>query len=187
MTSHIWYISLSVIAVITLLASGPQDLMAAEMLSDEQKKERVYSIYTDYKKDFPAVEDISPQKAIDLWQQGRVIFLDARKPEEMAVSMLPGAISKKQFLQNPGVYGDRTIVTYCTISYRSGIFARDLAKEGSNLVNLTGGILAWIHEGGKVYDQKGQVTNRVHVYGDRWNYAPDRYETVTFSLLEKIF
>ena len=101
--------------------------------------------------------------------------------------MLPGAISKKQFLQNPGIYGDKTIVTYCTISYRSGIFARDMADKGIQVVNLTGGILAWIHEGGRVYDQNGQIINRVHVFGDRWNYAPDRYETVSFSLLEMIF
>ena len=165
----------------------PQWVSATERLDDAQKKAKVYSIYADYRKDFPEVEDISPVDAMQLMTQDRVVFVDARKPEEMAVSMLPGAITKKQFLANPGAYADKVVVTYCTISYRSGVFARDMSKKGVRIVNLAGGILAWLHEGGKVYDPQGRITNRVHVFGDRWNYAPDRYETVTFSLLEMIF
>ena len=157
------------------------------MLTDAQKKEKVYNVYAGYKKDFPAVEDISPIKAMQLLNEGMLVFLDVRKPEEMAISMLPGAITKKQFLENPDNFRDKTVVTYCTISYRSGVFARDMAAKDIPIINLSGGILAWIHEGGKVYDPQGRVTNRVHVFGNRWNYAPDRYEAVTFSLLKMIF
>lgn len=177
----------SILTIISLFATVPQPLLASETLSDDQKRKAVYRIYAGYKKDFPTVEDILPGEAMQLLNQGRLVFIDTRKPEEIAVSMLPGAITKKQFLRNPGVYRDKTVVTYCTISYRSGLFARDRSAEDIHMVNLTGGILAWIHEGGKVYDPQGRVTNRVHVFGDRWDYAPDNYETVTFNLLEMIF
>jgi sodium/bile acid cotransporter 7 len=164
-----------------------QEPSAAEPMTDARKKVLVYSAYADYKKDFPAVEDMLPVEAMSLMNRNRLIFVDTRKPEEMAVSMLPGAITKEQFLQNPGLYRDKTVVTYCTISYRSGVFARDMKRKNIHMVNLTGGILAWIHEGGEVYNSRGQITNRVHVFGKRWNYAPDHYETVTFNLLEMIF
>ena len=52
---------------------------------------------------------------------------------------------------------------------------------------LQAGILAWLLEGGKVYDQRGDETKRVHVYGEKWDYAPAGYETVKFSPLERIF
>jgi sodium/bile acid cotransporter 7 len=156
-------------------------------MSDAQKKETVYRMYAGYKKDFPNVKDISPQRAMELLDQNKVVFVDTRKPEEIAVSMLPGAVAEKDFLKDPDRYRERTIVAYCTISYRSGVFARDLANEGTTVLNLRAGILAWLLEGGRVYDQSEKEVKRVHVYGDEWDYAPAGYETVKFSLGERLF
>ena len=50
-------------------------------------------------------------------------------------------------------------------------------KNGTPVYNLRGGILAWVHAGGKVYDQTGE-THRIHVYGQDWNLAPEQYETI---------
>jgi sodium/bile acid cotransporter 7 len=158
----------------------------SEML-DAEKKKVVYRMYAGYKEDFPAVRDVSPQQAMEWLDQGKVVFVDTRKPAEMAVSMLPGAFSKQDFLDHPDQYKDKTAVAYCTISYRSGLFAREMARKGISLVNLQGGILAWILEGGKVYDKSGKEVKRVHVYGDKWDYAPAGYDTVKFSLWEQIF
>lgn len=155
--------------------------------SDKRSQDRVLRMYAEYKNDFPTIEDMTPEKAMQLWRQGQAVFLDTRKPQEMAVSKLPGAITKAQFLDNPHQYSDKTVVGYCTISYRSGVFARDMAREGIRIVNLQGGILAWIHAGGPVYDAQGQVTQRVHVYGKRWDLAPERYETVMFGLWGMMF
>jgi hypothetical protein len=33
-----------------------------------------------------------------------------------------------------------------------------------------------VHEGGKVVDQKGGETKRIHVYGRKWNLGPDSFE-----------
>ena len=176
---HFWVL----IALLCLagIARGDREL------SDAEKKETVYRMYAGYKKDFPNVKDLSPQQAIELLNQDKLVFVDIRKPEEMAVSMLPGAVSRKHFLNHINQYKDRTIVAYCTISYRSGVFARDLSKQGIAVLNLQAGILAWLLEGGKVYDQSEKEVKRVHVYGDKWDYAPGGYETVKFSLGERLF
>ena len=155
--------------------------------ADAEKKEIVYRMYAGYKKDFPEVRDISPQQAMELMNQGRAVFVDIRKPAEMAVSTLHGAVSEQDFLNHTDQYKDKTIVGYCTISYRSGVFAREMAEKGIKVVNLQGGILAWILEGGKVYDEGGKHVKRVHVYGDKWDYAPTDYESIKFSLWEQIF
>jgi predicted sulfurtransferase len=156
-------------------------------LSDAQKKEVVYAMYADYKKDFPAVMDISPQQAMDLLKKDEVVFIDTRKPAEMKVSMLPHAITQNEFLRHPEKYAGKTVVGYCTISYRSGVFAREMDEKGISVRNLEGGILAWTLEGGKVYDENGKETNRIHVYGKKWDYAPAGYKAVMFSLWEQMF
>ena len=148
--------------------------------SNSEKRKIVYQMYTGYQKDFPDVGDISPQQAMELLKQERVIFVDTRKPAEMAVSMLPGAVSKKDFLSQPEQHRDKTAVAYCTISYRSGKFASQMAAKGITLLNLRGGILAWTLEGGRVYDPSGKEVKRIHVYGDTWDYAPAGYESVKF-------
>ena len=46
-----------------------------------------------------------------------------------------------------------------------------------NKLNLQAGILGWVLEGGSVFDKKGK-TNRIHVYGPKWNYPPEGYDAV---------
>jgi sodium/bile acid cotransporter 7 len=108
-----------------------------------------------------------------------------RKPAEIAVSTLPGAIDKPSFLENPQKYRDKTVVAFCTIGYRSGLFAQEMAERGLTVKNLKGGILAWVLKGGKVYKTDG-VIKRLHVYGPKWDLAPSAYETVKFDLLERL-
>ena len=97
--------------------------------------------------------------------------------EEQKISMLPGALKKEEFLSNLQEYKNEVIIGYCTISYRSGKLAKKLSKKGIIMLNLRGGILAWVHDGGKVYDQDGE-TDRIHVFGRTWNLAPKEYETI---------
>ena len=128
-----------------------QAMLCNAELTDARKKEIVYQMYADYKKDFPSVPDILPREAMRLMETAHVLFVDTRKPAEMNVSMLPNAITKEEFLKHPSKYKDVTIVAYCTISYRSGIFAKEMAKKKIRINNLAGGLLAWVLEGGKVY------------------------------------
>ena len=164
----------------------PSNVLGDSELTDAQKKKIVYQMYADYKKDFPGVKDISPLEAMKLMKQGRLVFVDTRSPAEMKVSMLPNAVTKDEFLKDPSKYKDRTVVGYCTISYRSGLFAEKMSKKGIMIYNLSGGLLAWVLEGGKVYDANGE-TKRIHVYDEEWNYPPKGYESVMFGFWDKYF
>lgn len=150
-------------------------------LTDDRKLIAVYEMYSEYKKVFPETKEISAPEAMELMKKSKVLFVDIRKTAEMNVSMLPGAVTKDDFLKQPLQYKDHTIIAYCTIGYRSGKFAEEMGDKEIRIYNLRGGILAWVLEGGKVYDKKGE-TMRVHVYGSKWNYIPKGYEPVVFDL-----
>jgi sodium/bile acid cotransporter 7 len=112
-----------------------------------------------------------------LLQEGKALFVDVREEKEQKVSMLPSAVTEKEFLKDPGRFIDHTLIGYCTISYRSGKLAESLKSWGITLLNLKGGLLAWVHAGGRVYDRNGETT-RIHVYGREWDLGPKRYEAV---------
>ncbi len=174
---QLFFSAVVLVLVFLVLVLCPRSGLAA-LLSDQQKQETVFEMYAEYKKDFPEVTDITPMEARRLLaQKERVVLVDVRTPEEQQVSMLPGAISREEFLRNLGAYRDYVIIGYCTISYRSGKLAQELLQQGITMLNMQGGLLAWLHEGGKVYSQ-GLETLRVHVYGKKWDLAPARYDTV---------
>ena len=151
--------------------------LSSEDWSDEVKRQKIEDMYDGYKKQFPDIQDLSAQNAMNLTADRRTVLIDIREPREQQVSMLPGAITEKDFMNNPLKYKDAVKIAYCTISYRSGKFAQKLQRKGIPVYNLRGGILAWVHAGGKVYDQNGE-THRIHVYGRKWNLGPEGYQTV---------
>ena len=109
--------------------------------------------------------------------RGSLVLVDARSQAERDVSIIAGAITLAQadrLTPAPDVH----VVVYCTIGLRSGHAARDLRKRGIDAVNLRGGVLAWLAEGGALVDAAGKPTHRVHVYGRRWNVVPDSFEAV---------
>lgn len=155
-------------------------------LTNADKREIVYNMYGNYKKDFYSINDTSPHEAMRLMKTADVLFVDVRKPAEMNVSMLPNSTTREEFLKNPSKYKDFEIIAYCTISFRSGVFAKEMEEKGLKINNLTGGLLAWVLEGGKVFDTHGE-TKRIHVYDQKWNYLPNGYEMVMFNFFEKYF
>ena len=164
-------LALAFVALVVQLSLSSDDL------SDKDKRQKVEDMYEGYKKQFPEVRDISPQKAMALKSEGKAVLIDIREPREQQISMLPGAITEKEFMKDSAEYQDTVKIAYCTISYRSGKFAQKLQEKGILIYNLEGGILAWVHAGGKVYDQNGE-TDRIHVYGRKWNLGPKRYRAL---------
>ncbi|MBW1741824.1 MAG: rhodanese-like domain-containing protein [Deltaproteobacteria bacterium] len=165
-----------ILSLLLCLIICPSSLPAEE-LTDAEKLQVVYEMYEEYKESFPEVEDVTPKQAMELMQSEEVIFVDTRKSKEQKVSMLPNAVTEKDFEKNPEQYRDQVLIGYCTISYRSGKLAKKLQEKGITMLNLRGGMLAWVHEGGKVYDANGE-TKRLHVYKKKWNYVPEGYEAV---------
>ena len=177
LNSFIW-IAILCAALAWLLSTGSEPPgWAGDEMSDTARCAKIEALYRDYKTEFPGVQDIEPAEAMQLLKEGKALFIDVREEKEQKVSMLPSAITEKEFLKDPGRFRDRTLIGYCTISYRSGKLAESLKARGITLYNLKGGLLAWVHAGGKVYDRNGE-TIRIHVYGRQWDLGPKGYETV---------
>lgn len=110
---------------------------------------------------------------LDCTEQKGVVYLDAREPEEFAVSHIPSARLvgyddfKIETLRD--LPKDAPIVVYCSVGYRSEKIGEELKKAGyTNVSNLYGGIFHWVNSGYSVYDVKGK-TDRVHTYSKRWS------------------
>jgi rhodanese-related sulfurtransferase len=167
-------IPVGLILLLWLIAS-PAPCIAAS-LSDAEKRQQVAVMYADYREDFPGIEEIDPEKALKLLEDLDVVFVDVRKPEEQAVSMIPGAVTSEVFLADTERFRGQRIITYCTISYRSGKLAAKMKRKGITMVNLKGGLLGWVHAGGPLV--RGNLPVSVlHVYGQKWDLAPAGIET----------
>ena len=156
-------------------------------LSEAEKKATVRRLYATYEHKFPGITSISAQAALDLHQQGEAVFVDVRKPAEMGISMLPGAVSEGDYLARADQFKGRTVVAYCTIGYRSGEFSEKMAEKDAGIFNLEGGILAWVWEGGSLQNAGGQTVKQVHVYAEKWDLAPAGYATTTFGFWQRLF
>lgn len=130
---------------------------------------------------FPSVADISAEALRGRADDADMLIVDCRTDAERAVSTIPDAISIADFETSLDRYRERTIVTYCTIGYRSGVYGKKLSEDSIDVLNLRGGVLGWARAGGSFVDPEGRETKRVHVFGDRWNLLPDGYESVTDS------
>lgn len=106
------------------------------------------------------------------------VVVDVRSEVEVNVSVIPGAITKAQFEKTRDQFTGRTVIPYCTVGGRSGAYAKKLAKEGVKVRNYQGSILKWVGAGMPLVTLKGDPTNRVHTYSDRYN-IPAKYEQVT--------
>ena len=140
----------------------------------DQKIEKMFSEYQRHFKDTPV---ISAREMIALQRDTKVLVVDVRTKGERQVSIIPHSIPKEDFERDETRYKNKKIIVYCTIGYRSGLYAAKLRKKGLDAYNLKGGVLAWASAGQLFTDQKGQ-TKRVHVYGTKWNLLPPDYEAV---------
>jgi sodium/bile acid cotransporter 7 len=143
-----------------------------------ERRQRIETLYTKLAEQFPMVAEISVQELMQLQREQSVVLVDVRSPKEQAVSMLPGAIPQATFEQERDRLPDMPIVAYCTIGYRSGLFAQRLQQQGVPVRNLRGSILAWTHAGGNLMDASGQPTRKLHVYSKRWDLIASGYEAV---------
>jgi len=100
------------------------------------------------------------------------LLLDARSPEEYAVSHLRGARrvdpNSDRYPDLDTLAADRPIVVYCSVGYRSAGVAQTLREQDfTSVANLTGSIFRWANEGRPVY-RDGQQVAAVHPYDASW-------------------
>ncbi len=129
------------------------------------------------------VPTIKAEELLKIYKDSNIILVDVREEVEQNVSMLPGAISPYELSQNyrdPRLLKGKTLITYCTIGYRSGLYAEVLLQKKLQVKNLEGGILAWTHVNGPLEKSEGKgktsPTKQVHVYDKSWNFAHPGYE-----------
>ncbi|WP_419950085.1 rhodanese-like domain-containing protein [Candidatus Palauibacter sp.] len=146
-------------------------------LTDDEKLAEVERMSAAVDQRFPDVEAVTVEEVGRLLETGSVVLVDAREPREREISWIPGAITSDEFERDPDAYMDRTVVVYCTIGHRSSEYAQRQAAEGRRVLNLRGSLLSWTHAGGPLVGPDGP-TNRLHVYGQTWDLAPARFETI---------
>ena len=98
------------------------------------------------------------------------LLLDVRTRAEFEVSHLQRATHVEPDTPASTVRAgkDRTVVTYCSVGYRSGAFAKKLTDAGfKNVVNLEGSIFRWANEGRPLV-RDGRRADKVHPYNGTW-------------------
>lgn len=152
---------------------------ASPPADDAGRIEALDRVYQRYDWTFPKVDEIDATTLqAQLAGDTPPVLIDVRPEEERRVSIIPGAISVEQYTANSQAYAGRKVVTYCTVGIRSGFEANRLRRDGVDVLNFKGSILAWTHIDGPLVRPTGESTRQVHVYGPKWNYAATDYESV---------
>jgi rhodanese-related sulfurtransferase len=105
------------------------------------------------------------------------LLIDVRSEKEIAVSIIPGAITKAEFERDSANYQNRTIIPYCTVGGRSGTYAKQLLQNGWKVKNYQGSILDWVNSDLPLVTPQGERTNQVHTFNGRYR-VPDAYQAV---------
>lgn len=155
--------------------------------AEEECRRQVQS----YQSRFPSVPTMTSRELLELGRStdnddlNKLVVVDVRSKPERQVSMIPGSIALED-LEFDSIPRDEraSVVTYCTIGYRSGIEARRLQKLlPETKVYSLDGILAYSHTGEPLVDpSSGQTTNEVHAFAKPWQKSanPD-YQTRLFD------
>ncbi len=167
------------LALVSPTVSGAQALPRAEKL---EAKLRVAMLKANKDIGGPWIKAAELKAMIE---DTNLILVDVRQPAEREVSMLPHALDTYQFADGyrHGIPSGKRLVVYCTIGYRSGKYAEQLAALGLKPEVLEGGILMWSFVGGPLVARKSKTewepTRRIHVYDSEWNIVHPEYTAVT--------
>lgn len=126
------------------------------------------------RRSFPQVRQVSGEELERRLAAGeKIVLLDVRRPEEFAVSHLPGARwldPRETRPALPGVDPATPVVAYCSVGWRSSQLAERLAAAGyRNVANLEGAIFEWTREGRPLFQGERQVA-KVHPYSPVWEF-----------------
>ncbi|MFC1585095.1 rhodanese-like domain-containing protein [Fibrobacterota bacterium] len=148
----------------------------------EQKIRKLFSELTKDQTRVPVIKAWQMQK---IMEDSNLVIIDVRQPAEQAVSMIPGSLSPPDFadtFKDPSSLTGKQIITYCTIGYRSGLYAEQLISMGLSVHNLEGGLMAWTHVLGplicRTKQGKQNSTREVHTYSEEWNLLHPDYTPV---------
>ena len=150
-------------------------------MTEAEKLDRIEELYQEISENLPDIEAVTPAEIADAYKKDEIIIVDVREPNEQAISMIPGALTKIEFEEKraAGTLEDKPIYMHCTIGYRSGKYTQSLNEQGVKAKNIKGSLLLWTHEGLPLETADGTPTKTVNVYGEKWDLLPDGYEGIT--------
>lgn len=140
--------------------------------SDELTWQAVDHMIASNYPDVPTISTDSLAERLSTDTAPRPLLLDARSPEEYAVSHLRGARrvdpTAKRYTELDTLTAGTPLVVYCSVGYRSAGVAQALREQGfTNVANLKGSLFRWANEGRSVY-RDGQRVAAVHPYDASW-------------------
>lgn len=99
--------------------------------------------------------------------ENKYLFLDARSPEEFAVSHIYNAkfIDSKNFniSSMDSIQKSTPLIVYCAVGIRSDVVAEKLMDAGfTDVHNLFGGIFEWLNNGYTIINNENKPTNEIH-------------------------
>jgi len=152
-----------------LLAVGRCGYRRIEALQSIDKAE------ASFRRDYPRVEPVRAARLAEwLDSDPALLLVDARDPEEFAVSRLPGAVNLRD-VDAVRAHRDATnpppdrVVVYGALGFRSIELAEELGEAGvPGVRHLRGGIFAWANEDRPLVDAEGRPAERVHPYNRIW-------------------
>ena len=144
-------------------------------MTNDEKRAQIEAVYARSKRLFPEVPELTVEELDRLSTTTSVVLVDVRADKEQRISMIPGAVTAQEFERFPDRFRNETIVAYCTVGHRSGLYVKKLLSQGWQAFNLKGAILAWTHAGRELVDDQGP-TRRVHVAGSKWSLEADGYD-----------
>ena len=108
----------------------------------------------------PEVPAVGATEVPDLIDDG-ALLIDVREQDEWAESRIPGATLRPMSQINTwytDLPTDQKVIVYCRSGSRSGQVVRALIEQAGfeDVVNLSGGIVAWDHYGLDIEDTPAQ-------------------------------
>jgi rhodanese-related sulfurtransferase len=156
-------------------AFGSIALLGGALALYVTKTESGYSKLLDrvYESEFPDVPLIEPETLAGQMRGAHPpVLIDARTPEEFAVSHLRNAqfVDAAHFTLDDvdDIDRDRQVVVYCSIGYRSAAVVRRMRQLGfTDVRNLYGGLFLWYNQERPVFRGERPV-EQIHPYDWLW-------------------
>lgn len=103
-----------------------------------------------------------------------LVLLDTRELVEYNVSHIEGSryIGYNTFSIESlnDIPKDADIIVYCSLGVRSELIGEKLQEAGyENVKNLYGGIFEWMYQNKIVVNKKGNATDKIHTYDEKWS------------------
>ncbi len=105
------------------------------------------------------------------------VLVDVRTEAEVEVSVIPGAITAQQFEMDPERHKYKSVICYCTVGYRSELYARRLREQGIDAWNFKGSILEWCAAKYPLETLDHEPMTSLHTYSSD-GHVPSKYESM---------